>query len=174
LSEEVYVIQMRGGASPLPSTAVNVTGIGGFGAIRHIELSRDGAVMACIKSNDAYPEGYRSGGTIQGKMYVVGDVNGAIAANATSPTLRADFINQLNDRFSRGMAWLDRPDRYTLYYGLGTSSAGSSHPQADLRLFKFDLDRLTGNTLGPVDEVLVGGQSLPGGALYIYGVGEAR
>ncbi|MBX3459203.1 MAG: hypothetical protein KF696_04425 [Planctomycetes bacterium] len=175
-AEDLYVLQMNSLSSPLPSKAINVTNISGAGVIKVVEPSRDGAVLAVVKGTTGFAEGYRFSGAAGGTLYVVNDVIQALADNETGLTVSAQSVTTTGNKIGRGMGWYQNSNRYTLYFGEG-SSAFTGTPIASaksyLRFHRLDLDRTQGNLIGtPLRIDTIGGTSLDDGAVYIYNVGK--
>lgn len=173
-SEDVYILQMRSLASPLPTAAINVTNIAGAGAIKLIEPSKDGNVLAVVKGTDGYPEEYRYSGVVQGTLYVVNDIAGMLNDNETALTTSATDAGVNGLKISRSVRWYHNADRYTLYFGEGTSNVSGTAPipESYLKFTRLDLDRLNNNAIGQPTLVDPMGQGQPDGAIYIYAVGK--
>lgn len=174
--EDVYILQMNSISSPLPSNAINVTNIAGAGVIRGVHPSNDGQVLAVVKGTGGYPEGYRFSGTTEGELYIVNDVPGMLAANDTVLSQSAQAVSVVGNKFSRQMKWYEDNDRYSLYFGEGSSvgSVGSSTPpRSILRFTRIDIDRTNANMISaPVQIDTIDGTALDPGAVYIYEVGK--
>jgi hypothetical protein len=175
--EDLYILQMSTLTSPLPTRAVNVSNIDEDGVIRSIATSRDGSVLAFVKGENGYSEGFRNSGAVHGKLYVIRDLVVQLDRNRTSLDRSGIHIPLGGNKFSRNMIWYQNDERYTLYFGEGSSSmAGTTSPFAAsyLNFRRLNLNRNTGNEIGTPTRIRVDNRDMAEGAVYFYNVGRPR
>lgn len=176
-AEDLYVLQMTSLARPLPSPAVNISNISGAGVIKAVAPSPDGSVIALVKGTAGFAHGYRFTPAAGGKLHIINDLTQALRDNEAVLRGSATPVNTTGNRISRAMAWYRNADRYTLYFGEGSTATGGapSTVKAFLRLHRLDLDRSAGNSIGTpqhIDQIDPAGNQLVEGAFHIYGVGK--
>ena len=171
--DDLYVLQMSGLASPLPSDAINVTNLSDPGTIKAVIPAKDGGVIAVIKGPFGYPHGYRVSSSVDGRLYIVSDVPGTLAANATALTKSAVHVTTTGTKFSRLMDWYHSTDRYSLYFGEGTAvQPAPTQSQAFLRFSRLSVDRTNNNAIQPLEQVTPGRTALTDGAVVVYAAGK--
>jgi hypothetical protein len=176
-SEDLYIVQMSSLTTQLPSKAINVTNISTPGVIRSITVSPDGNVLAVAKGANGYAESYRNSGAVDGDLYIVNDLTLTLGQNEQALTRSATHVQTTGNRVTRSMMWYQNPDRYTLYFGEGSSStSGGANPvvRSFLRFSYIDLDRSNANAIGQIELIEPGGNTLTEGAVYIYNIGRKQ
>lgn len=176
-AEDLYVLQMTSLARPLPSPAINVSNISGAGVIKAVAPSHDGSVVAFVKGTAGFPQGYRFTAAAGGRLHIINDLTQTLRDNENVLRGSATPVQTTGNRISRAMAWYRNADRYSLYFGEGSTATGGnpSTAKAFLRLHRLDLDRSAGNSFGPpvhIDQIGSANSPLVEGAFLIYGVGK--